>query len=571
MSVSRRKTKSAYAGLKKAGTGIAGLDEITQGGLPARRTIMVVGPSGAGKTVLAMQFILYGVTGCDEPGVYMSFEEGFDELAVDFKSMGYDLNTLVSEKRMIIDHVEVPVDSSMVTGDYSLDGLLLRLASAIDAVGARRVALDGLGALFRGFANQAVIRNSLDQLFRSLKERGVTTIVTATAEDEFAEHGLGRSLSDCVILLSQRIADNLSTRYLRVVKYRGSGHGADEFPFLISNSGIRLEPITSVLLDYAASEEADSSGIPKLDVMLGGKGYYRGSSVLISGEPGTGKTSLAAHFAVECCRRGEQCLYFALEESGNQITRNMRSIGLDLEPWVSKGNLKIQTMRPSGYGLETHLVTMRELIIDSEPHSVVVDPLSSLPSIGTVTQVRSMLARLTYFLKVKGITGVFTSLTSQSDSPETGMSISSLMDTWIQLRNVESNGETNRLIHVLKSRGMGHSNQVREFVLTSRGADIIEVYVSGEGVKVGSARVAQEVRDRSLRTRRKVEIELTRSQFESTKRRIEAQLAELQGQLELARLEMEAKLKESRDEEELLKAERKAIERGRGQPERTAE
>jgi circadian clock protein KaiC len=561
---SRRRSKSSLVALKKAPTGIAGLDDITGGGLPVRRTTLVVGPSGAGKTVLAMQFILYGITECGEPGVYVSFEENVDELAVDFKSLGYDIKALSAAKRMIIDHVEVPLDSSLITGDYSLEGLLLRLASDIDAVGAKRVVLDGVGALFRGLQNHAAIRSFLDHLFRSLKERGVTTIVTTTTEDEFAEQGLGRTLGDCIILLGQRIADNLSTRYLRVAKYRGSSHGADEFPFLISKSGISVEPITSVLLDYPASGEVVSSGIPKLDVMLGGKGYYRGSSVLVSGEPGTGKTSLAGHFAVESCRRGGRCLYLALEESGSQLIRNMRSIGLDLEPWVSSGNLRVQPMRPSSHGLETHLVTTREIISDFDPQSVVVDPLTSLAAIGTLTQVRSMLARLVYFLKAKGITACFTSLTSSDVSADTGAGISSLMDAWIELKNVESNGERNRTIHVLKSRGVAHSNQMREFVLSERGVDIVQVYVNGEGVKVGSARVAHEARDRALKMKRQVEIEHSKSHFENMKRRIEAQIAELQSQIELARLEMEARLGESRDEEEALETERKAVGRLRG-------
>ena len=561
--MTRRKYKSSVTTLKKTPTGITGLDDITGGGLPARRSTLLVGPSGAGKTVLAMQFILHGAAHGGEPGVYASFEENPEELAVDFGSFDHSLSNLVAEKKLAIDHIEVPVDSSLVTGDYSMDGLLLRLASAIDSVGAKRVALDGVGALFRGLENEAIVRTSLEQLFRSLKDRGVTAIVTATTEDEFAEHGLGRTLSDCIILLGQRITDNLATRYIRVAKYRGSGHGVDEFPFVITKSGISVEPVTSVLMDYAASTEVISSGIKGLDLMLGQKGYYRGSSVLISGQPGTGKTSLGAHFAVESCRRGERCLYFALEESGSQLSRNMRSIGMDLQKWISKGQLQVHPMRPSSFGLESHLLNMQEVITGFDPGSVVVDPLTSLPSAGTLVQVRSMLSRLIYFLKVKGITAVFTALTDAASGIESGVNVSSLMDTWIRLENIECNGEMNRLLYVLKSRGMNHSNQVREFVLTKRGVDLVEVYVSGEGVKVGSARLAQEAHDRLLKSERRTLEEQKRKQFENIKKKIEGQIAELQSQIELARLEMESSLRESRGAEERLKLEKGAVARRR--------
>lgn len=468
-------------GIQKARSGIQGLDEVTGGGLPASRPTLICGGAGCGKTLMATEFLVRGATEFGEPGVFMAFEETAKELTENVKSLGFDLNQLVAEKKLLIDHIQVDRSEIEETGDYDLEGLFVRLAYGIESVGAKRVVLDTLESLFSGLSNTAILRAELRRLFHWLKERGVTAIITAErGEGSLTRHGLEEYVSDCVILLDHRVTEQLSTRRLRVVKYRGSNHGTNEFPFLIESDGISVLPITSALLTHEASTERVSTGVAQLDEMMGGRGYFRGSSVLISGTAGTGKTSLAANFAAACCARNERCLYLAFEESPQQLVRNMRSIGLDLQPWVEKGLLVIRSARPSLHGLEMHLAMVHKTVREFKPQHIVIDPISNFSMAGTTLELRSMLTRLVDYLKTQGITGVFTSLVGGTESSEeSDVGISSIIDTWLLVRDTEILGERIRALYLLKSRGMAHSNQIREFVMTDQGVEL-KVWTPGK-------------------------------------------------------------------------------------------
>jgi circadian clock protein KaiC len=441
-----------------------------------RGPTLISGTAGCGKTVLAMEFLVRGATEFGEPGIFMSFEETAEDLLQNFRPPGFDLETLIKRNLLALDHVELDPAQIEETGEYDLEGLFVRLGLAIELVGAKRVVLDTLEVLFSKLTDQRILRSELSRLFRWLKEQGVTAIITAErGEGEITRHGLEEYVSDCVILLEHRLSEDVTTRRLRIVKYRGSAHGTNAYPFLIDESGISVLPITSLGLNHAASSERIPTGIEKLDVMLGGKGYYRGSSVLVSGTAGTGKSSVAASFVNAACARGERCLYFAFEESEQQIMRNLRSIGLNLSPWVKRGLLQFHPARPVNRGLELHLALMHKLIAEVEPQVVVVDPITNLTSIGSSGEIKSMLTRLVDYLKTRQITALFTSLAERTDQPEQSEAgVSSLMDTWILLKSIEDNGERNRYLSVLKSRGMAHSNQVREFRLTERGIQLVE-------------------------------------------------------------------------------------------------
>jgi circadian clock protein KaiC len=484
-----RHAQPESGGIGKAPTGIQGLDEITGGGLPEGRPTLVCGNAGCGKTLLATEVLVRGATVYGEPGILVTFEESADELATNVASLGFDLRGLVARHKLRIDHVHVERSEIEETGDFDLDGLFVRLAHSIDSIGAKRVVLDSLESLFASLPNEMILRSELRRLFRWLKARGMTTIVTAERGDgALTRHGLEEYVSDCVILLDHRVADQISTRRLRVVKYRGSLHGSNEYPFLIDKQGIVVLPVTSVGLTNRASTARVSSGIPRLDVMLGGKGFYQGSSILVSGTGGTGKTSLAAHFANAACERGERTLYFAFEESMSQIARNMRSIGIDLRRWVKQGLLRFHAERPSAYGLEMHLATMHRLVDEFEPSVVILDPISNLAAVGTTAEAYETLMRLIDFLKNGQVTCMCTSLTEAGTELEhTALGISSLTDTWILTKHIESSGERNRGLYVLKSRGMAHSNQVREFRLTSSGLQLADVHVGPAGVRAGAA------------------------------------------------------------------------------------
>ncbi|MDO9119277.1 MAG: circadian clock protein KaiC [Nitrospira sp.] len=525
--------------LSKAPTGITGLDQITGGGLPTGRPTLVCGSAGCGKTMLALEFLVRGATQFGEPGVFMMFEENAQELTDNVRSLGFDLDKLVAKKQIVLDHVRVERSEIEETGEYDLEGLFIRLGHAIDAIGAKRVVLDTVEALFAGLPNHAILRAELRRLFRWLKDRGMTTIITGEqGEASITRYGLEEYVADCVITLDHRVAEQICTRRLRVVKYRGTAHGTNEYPFIIGERGMSVLPITSLQLDHRASTERIPSGIAALDAMLGGQGVYRGSSVLFTGASGTGKSSLAAKFAETACRRGERALLFAYEESSEQLLRNMRSIGIALAPWVKKGLLQIQCSRPSMHGLEQHLVMMHEMVLAFRPGVVVVDPISNLSLADSEAEVKPTLMRLIDLVKQLQITSVFTSLTSGGTSataPEDSqVGVSSLMDTWLLLRNVEFNGERNRLIHVMKSRGMAHSNQVREFVLSDAGIDLRAVYLGGDRVLTGTARVAQEAQERAAAGLRQEEHARKLRQLAAKRKALEAQIAALRTEGEAA-------------------------------------
>lgn len=552
---------TAFA-LEKVPSGIQGLDEITAGGLPKGRPTLVVGKAGSGKTLFAMQFLVSGAVQYGEPGVFVSFEETAEDLVKNVHSLGFDLPRLIAEEKLAVDYVRVEKSEIQETGEYDLDGLFIRLAYAIDSIGAKRVALDTIEVLFSGLSNEGIIRAELRRLLSWLKEKGVTAVVTGESGrgENLTRHGLEEYVSDAVIFLDHRVTNQISTRRLRIVKYRGSTHGTNEYPFLITgNEGIVIMPVTTLGLEHEALEERVPTGIERLDAMLGGRGYYRGSSVLISGAPGSGKTSFAAAFADAACRRGERCLCFAFEESPGQIVRNMRSIGIDLQTWIDAGCLIIRSSRPTAYGLETHLAAMLRDVQVLRPDAVVVDPISNLISVSSEADAKAMLIRFVDHLKVNKITGLFTDLIVARTSLEhTDIAISSLMDTWILLKFIEINGERNRGLYVLKSRGMPHSNQIREVIITDKGIDLADVYLGPGGVLTGSARYIQEIKDEAGIQTREDELRARRIEADRRQKVLDAQIEALQAERQAAETELE---RYSRELEQ--KREARSEERGR--------
>lgn len=516
--------------LPKAPTGINGLDEITGGGLPKGRPTLICGGAGCGKTLMSMEFLVRGATELNEPGVFVAFEETTAELTQNVASLGFDLDDLVDRGLLALDFVEVEPSELANTGDFDLTGLFIRLGYAIDSIGAKRVVIDTIETLFIALSNPTVLRAELRRLFRWLKGKGVTAIITGERGDgQLTRQGLEEYVSDCVITLDHQERDLTWTRRLRIVKYRGSSHGTNDYPFLIDEDGIAVLPITSIGLDQAVSSERISTGVARLDTMLGGTGYYRGSSVLVSGTAGTGKSSLAAQFADATCRNGERVLYFAFEESQAQIIRNIGSIGLDLAHWVERGELQFQATRPPLAGLETHLTLIHRGVERFRPSVVILDPINSFISGGNQLEVKAMLTRLIDFLKRQGITGLFTNLTTAGESLErTDSAISSLIDTWLLLRAIDTGGERNRALSILKSRGMAHSNQTREFLITARGIELRDVYLGPNGVLTGSARLAQESAERIERMERRQEIERRQRDLAHRRALLEAQIAALQ-------------------------------------------
>jgi circadian clock protein KaiC len=515
--------------LVKCPTGIAGLDDVTHGGLPFGRPTLICGGAGCGKTLLAMEFLVRGALEYDESGVFIAFEERPDELAKNVASLGFDLPALEAGGKLALDYIRVERSEIEVTGEYDLEGLFLRLGAAIDAIGAKRIAIDTIETLFAGLDNHGILRSELKRLFQWLKDKGITAIITAEKGDGvLTRHGLEEYVSDCVIQLDHRVIDQLSTRRLRIVKYRGSTHGTNEYPFLITEHGFSVLPITSMELTHHVSEERVSTGVPDLDAMLEGQGYYRGSSVLISGTAGTGKTSLAVAFVDASCRRGEKCLYLAFEESPDQLIRNQRSVGVDLQPWVDQGLLRILAARPTMYGLEMHLAVIHDQVRSFAPQAVVVDPITGFLTVSSVNESKAMLMRLIDFLKTQHITAVLTNLSHAGGTLEhTDVAVSSVIDTWLLLRDIEIAGERNRGIYVLKSRGMAHSNQIREFVLSSEGIKLIDVYLGTGGVLTGSARMAQETVERAAILERTQEMERRQYTLERKRQMLEAQIAAL--------------------------------------------
>jgi circadian clock protein KaiC len=540
--------------LEKCPTGIRGLDEITKGGLPRGRSTLICGSAGSGKTLFATEYLMRGAMDYAEPGVFMTFEEKPEDLAKNIISLGFDLSDMVSRNLIATDHVYIARSEIAETGEYDLEGLFIRLGNAIDSIGAKRVVLDTIEALFSGLSNVAILRAELRRLFDWLKERGVTAIVTGESGDKtLTRYGLEEYVADCVILLDFRIEEQIATRRLRIVKYRGSSHGSDEYPFLIDDRGVSILPISSLGLDYPVSTERISTGVPKLDSMLGGRGFYRGSTILVSGTAGTGKTSLSATFADAACLRGERCLYFAFEESPRQIIRNMDSIGINLGRWVKKGLLRFHSARPTLYGLEMHLATFHKAIEAFKPRVFIVDPISNLIAAGTASAVKSILTRLIDYLKMNEISTFLTDLTHFGGSLErTSEEISSLIDTWLLLRDIELRGERNRGLYILKSRGMVHSNQIQEFLLTNQGIDLIDIYTGSGEALTGSARAVQEAEEKASELARQHEADRRQREQERKHKALEAKIAALRAEFEAESEELHLMAKEERKRQALL-------------------
>ncbi len=526
--------------LPKCPTGIRGLDEITGGGLPRGRPTLVCGGAGCGKTLFASEFLVRGAVEFGESGVFMSFEETDAELKANVASLGFDLTSLVRRKKVLLEHVHIERSEIHETGEYDLEGLFVRLNYAIDSIGAKRVVLDTLEALFAGLPNEGILRAELRRLFRWLKDKGVTAVITAERGlGQLTRHGLEEYVSDCVILLDHRVNDQIATRHVRVVKYRGALHGTNEFPFLIGDEGLSVLPITSLSLNHEVSTERIATGVPRLDAMLGGKGFFRGSSILLTGTSGTGKTIIAANFAHAAARRGERVLFFSFEESPNQILRNMHSIGLQLEPLVKRDLLRFHSARPSLYGLEMHLATMFKEITAFQPHVVVIDPITSLMAAGTDSECRGMVTRLIDYLKAGQVTSLFTSLTQGGAALEQSESaMSSLMDAWVLLQDFEGNGERNRVLYVLKARGMAHSNQIREFRISNRGIDVVDAYIGVSGVLTGSARVAQEALEKAALLSGQQEAAQLKREVERKRAALERKISGLREEYETEALEL---------------------------------
>jgi circadian clock protein KaiC len=550
--------------LPKTPTGISGFDEVTLGGLPAGRPTLVCGAAGCGKTLFAVTFLVNGATRFAEPGVFMSFEERAGDLAANVASLGYDLDELAAEGKLAIDHVQVERSEIEENGEYDLEGLFVRLGYAVDRIGAKRVVLDTIETLFSSLSNAAVLRSELRRLFAWLKDRGLTTVITGERGDgQLTRQGLEEYVSDCVVLLDNRVEDQVTTRRLRVVKYRGSAHGTNEYPFLIDGQGMTVLPITSAGLDHGVSEEAVSSGVPGLDAMLGAGGIYRGSSVLLSGVAGTGKTTISAHFADAACRRGERCLYLLFEESAAQVRRNARSVGLDLERHVDAGLLRFEAARPSLYGLEMHLARMHRDLEQFDPAAVVIDPLSAFR--GPSSEVHAVLLRTVDLLKSRGITALFTNLRNDGSLADgTDLGLSSLMDTWIRLMDVEADGERNRTLYVIKARGMSHSNQVREYRITNAGIHLAEAYVGPEGVLTGTARLTQIAREQAATARRRQEVGRRQRDLDRRRATVERQVAELRAGLETEEQEVLTLFGEDEAREAMLEQDQAAVAARRG-------
>lgn len=546
--------------IRKSPTGIVGLDEITGGGLPTGRPTLICGGAGCGKTLMSMEFLVRGAMQFNEPGAYFAFEESAKELTENVRALGFDLDRLQRKKLLHVEYVHIDPAEVVEAGEFDLEGLFIRLASAVDRVGARRVALDTIESLFGGFTNQALLRAELRRLFRWLKDRELTAVITGErGEGSLTRQGLEEYVSDCVILLDHRVIDQISTRRLRIIKYRGTTHGTNEYPFLIDQDGIDVLPITSLRLDHGVSTQRVSTGVDELDSMLEG-GVYRGTTVLISGTAGTGKSSMAAHFARAACDEGERCLYLAFEESPGQIKRNMRSIGIDLGAFENNGLLQFVAARPVLHGLESHLATIHKLVRTFKPRILIMDPISDLSAVGTERDAKSMMTRLIDYLKSQQITAVLTNLNQGGSVREqTDMGVSSIIDTWLLLRDIESGGERNRALYILKSRGTAHSNQIREFLLTSDGIRLLPAYIGPEGVLTGSARLTQETRERAELISRRQEAMRQQRALEGKRKALEAQMAALRSEFELVSHEAEVISARERERQEQHERDRRAM------------
>ena len=546
--------------LPKAPTGVRGLDEITRGGLPKGRSTLVTGGTGCGKTLLGMQFLVAGAREYGEPGVLVTFEESAGKITANFASLGFDLDGLLQDGLLVIYAFKAePTEVVGTAGEFDFEPLFLLLDEAIKRVGAGRVVLDSIESLFGMFKDRAIVRAELGRLFGWLEDRAVTTIVTGERgdNDSLTRHGIEEYVSDCVIVLDHRVYEGVATRRLQVVKYRGSAHETNQYPFLISARGVSVLPVTAVSLGYGASDERISTGVPRLDYMLAG-GLFRGSTVLVSGSAGTGKTTLGAHLIDAACARGERALLILHEESAGEVIRNMGSVGLDLGRWAEAGLLRIWAARPTEFGLENDLAIVSGLIDEHAPAVAVIDGTASLLGVHARGEVTLMLARKFHLFKTRGVTVMATILTH--DDIETAVAVSSQTDTWLLLRNVESDGERNRLLFVLKQRGSAHSNQVREFVLTEHGVDLVDVYVGPAGVMTGSARLSQEISDRDARLRQQEDLQRRQRELRQGIAHGQAQLAELHDEIAA----QQAELKRIADREEHLATDTRAARRAMG-------
>jgi circadian clock protein KaiC len=557
-------TELAAPQLAKAPTGIPGLDEVLLGGIPASRPTLICGGAGCGKTLLGLTFLVNGATRFGEPGIFVSFEETAEDLADNVASLGFDVPELIAQKKLAIDHIRVERSEIEETGEYDLEGLFVRLGYAVDQIGAKRVVLDTLEALFANLSNEAILRAELRRLFAWLKERGLTAIITAErGQGKLTRHGLEEYVSDCVILLDNRVQDQVTTRRLRIVKYRGSAHGTNEYPFLLDDQGITVVPLSSAGLGHRVSGEVVSTGVPGLDAMLGPGGVYRGSSVLISGVAGSGKTILGAAFAAAACARGERCMFFSFEESAEQLARNVASAGIDLRQHVEAGLLSFETKRPTSFGFEMHLAHMQRELDLFRPAAVIVDPVTSFR--GPDSEVHALLLRMLDILKTRGITTLFTSLTSSAERmAQSDFGLSSLMDTWISLVDIESNGERNRGLYVLKARGMSHSNQIREYLLTGAGIKLVEAYLGAAGVLTGSARLAKEAQERMEAQQQGEELARRRREIASRRAATERQIAELHAEIEAQDAEVARLAAHEERRETVVEKDRAAMGASRG-------
>jgi circadian clock protein KaiC len=550
--MSSEPSNTALTLLKKTPSGINGLDQITAGGLPWGRPTLVCGTAGSGKTLFAMEFLVHGARDFNEPGIFVAFEEKSEELTVNVASLGFDLEKLQAQKLIKLDHIRIERSEIEETGEYNLDGLFIRLGYAIDSIGAKRVVLDTIESLFSGLTNEAILRAELRRLFEWLKEKKVTTIITGEkGEGTLTRQGLEEYVSDCVILLDHRVENKISTRLLRIIKYRGSVHGTNEYPFLIDEDGISVLPVTSLLLNHEASTERIPSGIPALDKMLGGSGFFKFSSILVSGTAGTGKTSIAGSFIDQSCKDGRKSIYFAFEESPQQIIRNMRSINVDLQKHIDSGLLTFSASRPTQSGLEMHLLGITRLVDKFKPEVIVLDPISNLITVGSASEVKSLLTRLIDYLQGANVTVMFTALAyNENKTEQTDEGISSLVDAWLLVRDIESNGERNRGLYVMKSRGMRHSNQVREFVISDEGLRLVDVFLGPEGVLTGSARETQQLVERTSVVLRDHAVSRKDREIERKRLVLESKIATLREEFE----SLQEELNKSYVEDELKKS-----------------
>ncbi|MWP38562.1 circadian clock protein KaiC [Rhodobacter sphaeroides] len=556
---------TSQLGIGKSPTGIQGFDELTLGGLPTGRPSLVCGSAGCGKTLFASTFLINGVRDHGEPGVFVTFEERPEDIVNNVASLGFELDKLIEEEKIAIEHIAVDPSEVAEIGEYDLEGLFLRLELAIDTVGAKRVVLDTIESLFSAFSNPAILRAEIRRLFDWLKERGLTTVITAERGDgALTRQGLEEYVSDCVILLDHRVENQISTRRLRIVKYRGTAHGTNEYPFLIDTDGFSVLPVSALGLLHQVHEERIGSGVPDLDAMMAGGGFFRGSSILVSGVAGAGKSSLAAHFAAAACARGERAMYFSFEEAADQAVRNMRSLGLDLGRWRDAGLLRFMATRPTFYSLEMHLAVILREVMRFEPSVVVLDPISAFTESGDRLEVQSMLLRIVDFLKNRGITGIFTHLAHSQNEATTDAGLSSLMDGWVLMLNREVNGEFNRELYLLKARGMAHSNQVREFLMSDRGISLLPPHLGEGGALTGTARKAEEARLRRAEIERQTELGRLQQQIEQRRRRARAQIEALEAELQAEEIALKALVESESAHERQRLADADTLARSRG-------